>query len=107
MEIMIDMDLLFQILGVLIVLISQARFVYKSRKESGSLKKAFFEMVSVVRVRENVKETPEEELKKTYPEWWALADYLSENIRDTAIGLMFTLVGLVFEGLKLTLTLTV
>lgn len=109
MEIVFDIGLLFQILGVLIVLISQVRFVYKSRKKSGSLKKAFFWMVSAMRVRDErkIRERSEEELKKKFPEWWTLAEYLHENIRDTAVGLMLTLVGLVFEWLKLTLTLTV
>lgn len=109
MEIVLDVGLLLQILGVLIVLISQVWFVYKSRKEAGSLKKAFFWMVSAMRVMDGriIREWSEEELKKKFPEWWTLAEYLHENIRDTAIGLMLTLIGLVFEWLKLTLTLTV
>jgi len=91
--------LFLQILGVLAVLLSQVRFVYKSWRKFRNLKKAFFVMVSVCRVTDErkVKEISEEELEKTYPEWWALATYLSEDIRDTAIGLLLTLIGLVIE----------
>lgn len=92
-----------QIIGVAIVLCSQARFWFRARGKCGSLEKAFFEMISVVRVRDDRKitEVSEEELEEKFPEWWTLAEYLSEDIKTTAIGLVVTLIGLVialFEG---------
>ncbi len=48
-------------------------------------------------------ETNEEALKKDQPEKWALAGYLRDNIRDSAIGLVVTFTGLLFELSKLSL----
>ena len=42
--------LVFQILGVLIVLFSQIWFAYRARKKCGGLEKAFLAMVAIVRV---------------------------------------------------------
>lgn len=94
---------ILQIIGVAVVLCSQARFWLRAREKCGSLEKAFFEMISTTRVRDDrkVTERSEKELEKKFPEWWALSTYLSEDIRTTIVGLVVTLIGLVialFEG---------
>lgn len=74
-------------------------------------------MVSVTRItsekvadKEKLRRLSEAKLKETYPEWWTLAEYLSENLWTTAIGLVVTFLGLLFEllyNLKLLHGLTV
>jgi len=70
----------------------------------GGMQKAFFAIISVVRVgsdemtdQEKLKKLSKEDLEKTFPEWWTLAGYLSKDIRDSAIGLAVTLAGLLIE----------
>jgi len=96
---------LLQILGVLIVLLSQVRFGYKAWRKCGGLKKTFFAMISNVRVGghdcEKLKELPEEYLKEMFPEWWTLDEYLSEDIWVTAIGLVVTVIGLIIAMIGL------
>lgn len=102
-----------QIFGVAIVLLSQVLFGYKAWRKCGSMKKTFFAMISVARLKgeelltkekddyEKLKKQSDEYLKKTFPEWYTLADYLSKDIWITAIGLVVTLIGLIialFEG---------
>ncbi len=94
-----QVGLTLQVLGVLLVLLSQAVFAIRARKKYGSLKKAFFEMVSHIRIRDErpVRERSEEDLKKKFPEWWAFVEFLTEDIWITAIGLLITLLGLLIE----------
>lgn len=89
---------LFQIFGVLIVLLSQVWFGYKAWRKYGCLEKAFFEFLSVTRVRDkDTIKNSKEELKKTFPEWFTLAEYLSNDLRITGIGLVVTLIGLILS----------
>ena len=96
-----QIGLVLQIFGVSVVFLSQVRFWYKAWRKCGGLKKTFFAMISTVRVGardcEKLKEDTKEYLKKTFPEWWTLAEYLAEDIRDSAIGLFVTLIGLFIE----------
>jgi len=97
------MGLLLEIIGVLIVLFSQVWFGYKARK-IGGLRRIFFRMVGPVRVGAGETEgLSDEYLKKTFPELWAFASYLREDIWTTTIGLAITLVGLILELSSLTL----
>ena len=89
---------IFQIFGVLIVLLSQVWFGYKAWRKYGSIEKAFFEFLSVTRVRsKDTIKNSKDELKKTFPEWWTLAEYLSNDLRTTGIGLVVTLIGLMLS----------
>ena len=86
---------LFQIFGVLIVLLSQVWFGYKAWRKYGSLETAFFEFLSVIRVRgKDTLKKPKKELKKTYSAWYTLAEYLFNGLRITGIGLVITMIGL-------------
>jgi len=60
--------------------------------------KGIFEFLSVIRARDNdTIKNSKEELKKTFPEWWTLAEYLSNDLRITGIGLVVTLIGLMLS----------
>lgn len=113
MEIASDtIGLFLQIIGILIVLLSQISFGIRAWRKFGSLRKVFFAMAGTVRIgsggtAEEFKKRREEELKETFPELWNLASYLREDIWVTAIGLIVTLIGLLFEISHLTLTLPV
>ena len=103
---------LLQVFGVAVVLLSQVLFGYKAWRKCGSMKKTFFAMISVVRVKgddllteeeddyEKLKKQTDKYLKKTYQEWYTLADYLSKDIWITAIGLVVTLIGLIIALFK-------
>lgn len=105
-----QIGLTLQILGVFVVFLSQVVFGYRAWRKCGSLRKAFFAMISIIRITSDkvtdpkkLKGQTEEWLEKTYPEWWALSGYLSQDIRDSAIGLAITLAGLLIElGVSLT-----
>lgn len=93
-----------QVLGVAIVLVSQAFFIWKARKKYGSLGTAFLEIQAMrfYMDDEDVKKTVEDKQKlkealKKFPH----AELLYDNFKYSLIGLIITLVGLViamFEG---------
>jgi hypothetical protein len=103
---------LLQIIGVMIVLLSQVLFGYRAWRKCGSMKKTFFAMISVGRVvgeelltkgkydDEKLKKQTDDHLKKTFPEWYTLAEYLSSDIWITVVGLVVTLVGLAIALLE-------
>ncbi len=106
MEIVVDIGLLWQIFGVLLVLLAQVRFVYRVWRKYGDMRKWFLKMLQVMRMGdEEMMEWSNEKLEEKFPEKWALASYLREDIWTTAIGLVVTLIGLLFELSKLTLVL--
>lgn len=106
MEITLEaLGLFLQILGVIIILISQAVFVIRAYKKFGSLKKAFVNL-SIPRVGiddEDFEKIPNEELKKAL-RILPLAGLLYDDFRSSIFGLILTLIGLIlsiFKGITL------
>lgn len=93
-----------QTLGIVIVLISQAFFVWKARKKYGSLGMAFLEIQAMrwYMNPEDAEKTSKDKQKlkealKNFPH----AELLYDNFRYSVIGLIITLIGLIiamFEG---------
>ena len=99
-----QVGLFLQMVGVLLVLFSQVWFGYKNWRKFGGLRKAFFWMIGSVRLDAgNPEGKSEEYLKKSFPELWAFASFLREDIWTTAIGLLITVIGLLVELSSLTL----
>jgi len=108
----LDVGLLFQISGLLLALVSQVVFGWRAWRKFGGMRKGFFSMLGPVRIGaggepSKIKGVSNEHLKKNFPELWDFASYLRADIWTTAIGLLITFFGLVFEWLKLTVTLKV
>jgi len=97
-----QVGLFLQIIGVLIVLLSQAWFGYRAWRKFRGLRRMFIEWIHPARIGETEGKS-DEYLKKTFPEEWAFASYLREDIWFTAIGLVVTLIGLICELSSLTL----
>jgi len=98
-----QVGLLLEIIGVLIVLLSQVRFGYRTRK-FGGLRRYFITIIGPVRLGAGeTEEQSDDYLKETFPELWTFASYLREDIWTAAIGLAVTLVGLILELFNLTL----
>lgn len=93
-----------QILGIAIVLITQAFFIWKARKKYGSLGTAFLEIQAMrfYMNDEDVKKTVKDKKKlkealKKFPH----AGLLYHDFKYSVIGLIITLMGLIiamFEG---------
>lgn len=93
-----QLGLLFQLGGVLLVLIGQVIFAYRAWRKFGGLRRAFFWMIGSVRIGAGeTKGEADEYLKKTFPELWAFASFFRDDIWITAIGLVVTMVGLILE----------
>jgi len=86
--------LLFQTVGIFIVLASQVIFCFGARKEYGSVKKAFLSIsfprvaMSEEQLRRLSRAELDEALKK-----FPLAELLYDDLRFSVIGLVFTLIG--------------
>jgi len=91
-----------QVIGIVIVLGSQALFVWRVRKKYGSLKTAFLEIQLPAKVYDpkEIKETArdKQKLKRAFEEH-PHAHMLYENFKWTVFGLIFTLVGLIVSML--------
>ena len=89
-----------QILGVVVILASQAVFVWKTRKKYGSLGTAFLEIQAMrcYMNDEQVKETVKDKQKlKEALEKFPHAKLLYDDFKYSVIGLVITLVGLIVE----------
>lgn len=91
---------LLQALGVAIVLVSQAFFVWKTRKKYESLGTAFLEIQAMrfYMNDEDVKKTvkDKQKLKEAF-EKFPHAKLLYDDFKYSVIGLIITLVGLIIE----------
>jgi hypothetical protein len=93
-----QVGLFLQIIGVLIVLLSQAWFGYRTWRRFRGLRRTFMGWIGPVRMGAGETEGKSDEyLKKTFPELWAFASYLREDLWTTVIGLVITLIGLICE----------
>jgi hypothetical protein len=102
-----QIGLLLEIIGVLIVLVSNAFFWYKARKFGGMIRK-FMKAIGPVRIGAGETEgLSDGYLKKTFPELWDFAYYLSGDILITTGGLVVTLAGLILELSKMTLSISI
>jgi len=84
---------ILQLIGLLIVVGSNLRFFCKAHKEYGSLKKAFVAMTRIqvaMNDEELQKADADEVIKKFY-----IANLLYTNYRDSMIGVLFTLAGVI------------
>lgn len=64
----------------------------------------FLEWIRTTRIGETEGKS-DEYLKKTFPEDWAFASYLRDDLWITAIGLVITLIGLICELSSLALVI--
>ena len=91
-----------QALGIAIVLVSQAFFVWKARKEYGSLGTAFLEIQATkfYMNKEEVKETvkDKQKLKEAFQKF-PHAELLYNDFKYSVIGLVITLIGLIIAML--------
>jgi len=93
-----------QALGIAIVLVSQAFFVWKARKKYGSLGTAFLEIQAMrwYMNPEDVEKTSKDKQKlKEALKGFPHAELLYHDFKYSVIGLIITLVGLIiamFEG---------
>lgn len=91
---------LLQALGVVVVLGSQAVFIWKTRKKYGSLGTAFLEIQAMrcYMNDEQVKETVKNKRKlKEALEKFPHAKLLYDDFKYTVFGLVITLAGLIIE----------
>jgi len=88
-----------QLVGIIIVLGNQASFYLKTKKNNGSVVKAFYE-ISAMRWGMNDKElekASDEKIKETFP----LTKWLYSNYRNSIIGAILTLVGVIISSIGL------
>jgi len=92
-----QIGILLEIVGVLIVLFSQVLLGFRVRK-SGGLRRFLMSIIGPVRVGAGTTEGQSDEyLKKHFPELWAFASLLRDDIWTTTFGLVVTLIGLILE----------
>ena len=86
----------FQLIGILIILISQVEFWFRTHKEYGSLQKAFLSMSfpKVGLEKEKLKRLSMDELKEIVDKL-PLAGLLYEDFKISVIGIFFTLIGMI------------
>lgn len=90
--------LILQILGIVIVLVSQALLVYRSHKKWGSLKKTFINW-NIARLGmkdEELRRMSQVELRELIKKF-PLADFLYDDFIVSVFGLIITLFGLLCE----------
>jgi hypothetical protein len=92
----------FQILGIIVVIVSQIVFVYKAKKKYGSVKKAFLSLNIFPEVIVTDGTEPSEEIKnmkkdevenkiKKFP----LAKMLLDDFKISFVGVILTLIGII------------
>jgi hypothetical protein len=82
-----------EVIGVLILLYFNGLFIQKSRKEYGSLKKAFVDIAAARASMsdEEFRKADADDALRTFP----LAQFLCRTYRNSLIGVAITLIGVV------------
>lgn len=96
-----SIGLVLQAMGVVIILISQAVFLFRVRRKWGSLKKAFLDLTSprFAIDDEKLAEMPKTKLREAF-KVFPLAKFLYDDFIISVVGLLCTLLGILLPLLK-------
>jgi hypothetical protein len=92
-------SLILQVTGIIIIFINQLKFWIEARKEYKGIKRAFLDF-AMMRFGVDVEKLSEDEVREYYKKF-PLANWLYKNYRNSIVGALFTLIGVILRSISL------